>query len=174
MMYPEDLPCAAKFNHQDAFAFLQEARNEASTAQWVLVRNLIAQVPAWFTEAVGKESSLGMTDREVGAYFQGYLLPLLCLQAARLALDEGKENYLSTAGEWEENPGLIFAMQNLDGLMGRLKQDPSGELLMQEMSATGGQDMPDPYFVRGLRYAEKIYGQYMDFFFNYRDQVDLW
>jgi hypothetical protein len=65
-------------------------------------------------------------------------------------------------------------MQNLDTLIRLMNDDPSGKMLMQEMATTGAQDFPDPYFVKGLKYAEKVYREYMDFFFNYRDQVDLW
>ena len=173
-MNPEELPGAPRFNRRDAFALLEEARNEPNTAQWVLARSLISRAEGWFMDMAGKRASLSMTKEQVGGYIQGFLLPLLGLQAARLSLNEGKENYLRTAGEWEQNPGLIFAMQNLDSLIQLLNADPSGKLLMQEMATTGARGLPDPYFVRGLRYAEKVYGEYMDFFFNYGDEVDLW
>src|SRR5688572_81094 len=98
-MYPEELPSAACFNRQDAFAFLEEARDEPNTAQWVLARNLISRAEGWFMDMAGKQVSLRMTKEQVGGYMQGFLLPIICLQAARLSLNEGKETYRRNAGE---------------------------------------------------------------------------
>lgn len=176
-MKPEELPSAPSpaMDLQYAMAILKEAKDEPNTVQWVFTRSLVAKAAEWGKEMAGKQASLRpMTNDNIRAYLEGFMLPLFCLQGARLSINEGKEKYLRVLTSQPQSYATTVIKKNLDLFISALKQDPSGSSLIRAMADMYRENFPDPYLIKGIELCADVYESYWQYFPRFAREVDLW
>jgi len=176
-MRPEELP-SAPTGFRDikyVISILKEAKGEPNTIQWVFTRSLISKAAEWGKEMAGKQASLSpMTNEDIRAIVEGFMLPLVCLQGARVSLDQGKGKYLKELDAQPKSSATAVIKENLDSFISLLRQDPSGISLIRGMAESFRKKNAHPYLVKGIELCMNSYESHWQFFTNFAREVDLW
>lgn len=171
-MKPENLPTAPypRIDPIWVHEILEEAKEKPLCVQIVLVGRLLTQAEKWREEMLDRKTSLRpMTEDDIRAYSNGFVLPLTCLSAARYALETGESEIASL-----DRPQFKPLRDSVNSFVQSIKRDPSAILLIGSLAEKYPRTRANPYLIRGLELCAKVYIRYWVVFEQYADEVDLW